>query len=106
MMSRLNLLLLVLLLLSAFALVHFRYDARKLYTALDRAQRHGRELEADHEALVAQKQATASTAHVLQVATGQLGMRTADPSITIYAGSGSSAGGASAAAGAASGGKP
>jgi cell division protein FtsL len=86
MMTRINAVLLLLVLFSAFTLVHFRYEARKLYTAVDRAQRQGRELEADHEALVAQKQATASTARVLQVATQQLGMRPADPSITIYAG--------------------
>lgn len=87
MMSRINAVLLLLVLFSAFTLVHFRYEARKLYTAVDRAQRQGRELEADHEALVAQKQATASTARVLEVAKQQLGMRPADPSITIYAGS-------------------
>ncbi|HEX5389114.1 MAG TPA: cell division protein FtsL [Burkholderiaceae bacterium] len=83
-MIRLNLVLLLAVLVSAFYLVHVQYDSRRLYTALDRMRAQAQRLEADHEQLVVQKRAQATPGRVQQIATGQLQMRPANPAITEY----------------------
>jgi len=81
---RLNLVLLLAVLVSAFYLVHVQYDSRRLYTALDRMRAQAQRLEADHEQLVVQKRAQATPGRVQQIAIGQLQMRPANPAITEY----------------------
>jgi cell division protein FtsL len=81
---RLNLVLLLAVLVSAFYLVHVQYDSRRLYTALDRMRAQAQRLEADHEQLVVQKRAQATPARVQQIAIKQLQMRPANPAITEY----------------------
>ena len=83
-MIRLNLVLLVALILSAFYLVHTQYDSRRLYTALDRSQAQTRKLESEHEQLQVQKRAQATPARVQLLATRQLQMRPVTPGITQY----------------------
>ena len=83
-MMRLNLLLLVAVLGSAFGLVHIQYESRRLYTAIDKAQSQAQRLEADHEQLKVHKRERATSARVQQVAGGQLQMRPAHPGITQY----------------------
>ncbi len=83
-MIRLNLVLLVAVLASAFYLVHTQYESRRLYTALDRGQAQGRKLDAEHEQLVVQKRAQAASARVQQLATRQLRMSPVTPGITEY----------------------
>lgn len=83
-MTRLNLVLLVAVLGSAFYLVHLQYESRRLYVALDRAKSHSERLAADHEQLVVQKRAEATPARVQQLAMRQLQMRAAHPGITEY----------------------
>ena len=83
-MIRLNLVLLLAVLVSAFYLVHVQYDSRRLYTELDRMRAQAQRLEADHEQLVVQKRAQATPGRVQQIATGQLQMRPANPAITEY----------------------
>ena len=83
-MIRLNLMLLLGVLLSAFYLVHTQYESRRLYTQLDRAHSQTRRLEAEHEQLVVQKRAQATSARVQQLATSRLNMRPANPAITYY----------------------
>ena len=83
-MIRLNLVLLLAVLVSAFYLVHVQYDSRRLYTALDRMRAQAQRLEADHEQLVVQKRAQATPGRVQQIATTQLQMRPANPAITEY----------------------
>jgi cell division protein FtsL len=83
-MIRLNLVLLLAILVSAFFLVHTQYESRRLYTALDRAKAQALRLEAEHEQLQVQKRAEATPARVQQLATRQLQMRPVSPAITQY----------------------
>lgn len=83
-MIRLNLMLLLAVMVSAFYLVHTQYESRRLYTALDRGQSQERKLDAEHEQLVVQKRAQAASARVQQLATRQLQMRPVTPGITEY----------------------
>jgi cell division protein FtsL len=83
-MIRLNLVLLVAVLVSAFYLVHTQYESRRLYTAIDKANAQARRLEADHEQLQVQKRAQATPARVQQLASRQLQMRPVNPGITEY----------------------
>ena len=83
-MIRLNLVLLLAVLVSAFYLVHTQYESRRLYTALDRGQAQTRKLDAEHEQLVVQKRAQAASARVQQLATRQLRMSPVTPGITEY----------------------
>ena len=90
-MIRLNLVLLLAVLASAFYLVHTQYESRRLYTAIDRAQAQARKLESEHEQLQVQKRAQATPARVQQIATRQLQMRPANPAITEYVSGGEGA---------------
>lgn len=83
-MIRLNLVLLMAVLVSAFYLVHTQYESRRLYTALDRSQAQSRKLDAEHEQLQVQKRAQATPARVQQIAARQLQMRPVTPGITQY----------------------
>ena len=71
-MTRLNVLLLMALLASAFYLVRMSYDARRLFSALDRAQAEARQLDSDHERLQAERQAQATPLRVEQTAREKL----------------------------------
>lgn len=81
-MSRLNLLLLMAVLASGLLLVNTAYDARKLFTALDRAQAESRRLESDHQRLLAERHAQATNLRVEQVARERLRMQVISPAIT------------------------
>lgn len=85
-MTRLNLLLLLALIASSIFLVHVSYDARRLFTQIDKAQREAHQLETDLDRLNAEKQAQATPSRVEAVARSQLGMRTATPAVTQYVG--------------------
>jgi cell division protein FtsL len=81
---RLNLVLLLAVLVSAFYLVHTQYESRRLYTALDRSRAQATRLDAEREQLQVQKRAEATPARVQQLATRQLQMRPVTPGITQY----------------------
>jgi cell division protein FtsL len=81
---RLNLVLLVAVLASAFYLVHTQYESRRLYTAIDKANAQSRRLAADHEQLQVQKREQATPARVQRLAASQLKMRPVNPAITEY----------------------
>ncbi len=83
-MTRLNLVLLLALLLSAFYSVNVQYESRRLYMALSKARSQALRLDADHEQLLVQRQAQATPARVQQIASTQLQMRPATPAITEY----------------------
>jgi cell division protein FtsL len=82
--TRVNLLLLLAVLASAFYLVHTQYDSRRLYTAIDKANAQSRRLEAEHEQLQVLKRGQATPARVQQLAARQLQMRPVNPAITQY----------------------
>ncbi|MFN3957417.1 MULTISPECIES: cell division protein FtsL [Tepidimonas] len=83
-MTRLNLLLLAVLLASSFHLVELQHQSRRLYVALERARAEGARLQADHERLVVEQRALAAPARVQQLARQRLHMHPAHPGITEY----------------------
>ena len=83
-MTRMNVVLLILLLASSVYLVHVSYDARRLFGELDRAQNEERQLEAEHERLKADSQTQATPLRVEKTARDKLAMRAATPAITQY----------------------
>ena len=94
-MTRLNLVLLLAVLVSALYLVRTQYESRTLVTDLDKATSEARKLETDNERLQVEKRAQATPLRVEKLAKERLRMRTASPAITQYV----SLKGASAAAG-------
>ncbi len=84
MLLRLNILLLILSILSAMALVQSQYEARKLFTELDRTVAQSRQLETDHQRLQVEKRAQATPLRLEQLARDKIGMQTATPAVTVY----------------------
>lgn len=84
MLLRLNILLLLLVMLSAMALIQSQYDSRKLFTELDRAVSESRQLETDHQRLQVEKRAQATPLRLEQMARDKLGMQSATPAVTLY----------------------
>lgn len=87
-MTRLNLVLLLAVLASAFYVVNLQYESRRLFTELDRAKAEARRLETEHQRLQVEKRAQATPLRVEKIARTQLQMRTATPAITQYVGDG------------------
>jgi cell division protein FtsL len=82
--TRLNILLVVVLIASSLYLVHVTYQSRRLYAELDRAQAEQRGLDTEHERLKAELQAQATPLRVERMAREKLAMRTATPGVTQY----------------------
>jgi cell division protein FtsL len=82
--SRLDIVLLLALLASSLLLVRTSYEARRLFTDLDRARAEQRRLDADFERLDAERQAQATHLRVEKVAREKLAMRGATPAVTTY----------------------
>ena len=83
-MSRLNALLLLLVVASALYLVHSQYEARRLFVELEAARREAKRLEVEHDRLQVERRAQATPLRVEQLARQQLQMRPANPAITQY----------------------
>ena len=83
-MTRVNVVLLIMLLASSVYLVRVSYDARRLFNELDHAQSEERQLDTEYERLKADKQSQATPLRVEKTARDKLAMRTATPAITQY----------------------
>jgi cell division protein FtsL len=83
-MSRLNILLIAVLLASSLWLVRTSYEARRLFAELDRARQVQQRLDAEHRRLDAERQTQATHLRVERVAREKLQMRTATPAVTDY----------------------
>ena len=83
-MIRINLVLLMAVLASAFYLVRVQYDSRRLTSELERAQSQARQLESENHRLEVERRAQATPLRVEKVAREQLQMRPATPAITQY----------------------
>jgi len=83
-MTRLNLVLLLAVVVSALYLVRVQYDSRRLYTEIERARNEARRLDTDRERLTAEKRGQATPLRVEKLAKEQLQMRPATPGITQY----------------------
>ena len=83
-MTRLNVVLLLLLIASSLYLVRISYDVRQLFAALDKAQSEERQLATEFERLKTEKQSQATPSRVEKMAHDKLQMHTATPAITQY----------------------
>jgi cell division protein FtsL len=83
-MSRLNVLLLMAVMASAFYLVRTQYDSRRLYTEFDRARSEARNLELERERLEVERRSQGTALRVEKVAKEELHMRSVTPAITQY----------------------
>ncbi len=81
-MTRLNVLLLAVVLLSGIYLVRTAYDARRLFSEIDRAQNEALRLDVDWQRLQAERHAQATNLRVDMVARERLKMRPITPAIT------------------------
>ena len=83
-MTKFNLVLLVMLLASSLYLVKTSYEARRLFSQLDRARAEQRQLDTEFKRLDAERQAQATHLRVEKVARDKLQMRNATPAVTQY----------------------
>ena len=83
-MTRLNIVLMVVVLASALFLVRTQYQSRRLYAELDKAESDARRLQTERERLEFEKRAQATPLRVEKLAKEQLQMRNAGPAITQY----------------------
>lgn len=83
-MTRLSVVLLAALVVSAMYLVRVQYESRRLFTALDRAVAEAHQLETEHARLEVEKRAAATSLRVETLAKDKLAMRTITPAITEY----------------------
>jgi cell division protein FtsL len=83
-MTRVNALLVLVLILSSLALVRTSYEARRLFAELDRARAERTQLDAEFKRLDAERQAQATSLRVERVARERLAMRQATPGVTAY----------------------
>jgi cell division protein FtsL len=83
-MNRVNTLLVLALLASSLYLVKTAYDARRLFSDLDRAKNEQAQLDAEYKRLEAERQAQATNLRVEKVARERLAMRLATPAVTQY----------------------
>ena len=85
-MTRVNILLLLAVLATAFSLVRTQYESRRLTTDVDRARSEAIRLDLEHDQLDAERRAQAAPLRVEKIAREQLNMRTITPAITQYLG--------------------
>jgi cell division protein FtsL len=83
-MTKVNLVLLMLLLASSLYLVKTSYEARRLFSLLDRARAEQRQLDTEFKRLDAERQSQATHLRVEKVARDKLQMRNATPAVTQY----------------------
>jgi cell division protein FtsL len=82
----------ILLLLSSFWLIRSSYDARRLFSELEKAQNHEHELQSELERLQLDKRAQATPLRVEKLAREKLRMFNATPAVTHYVNEAASAG--------------
>jgi cell division protein FtsL len=83
-MTKVNVLLLVLLLASSIALVRTSFEGRRVFAALDRARGEEAQLEAESKRLDAERQSQATHLRVEKVARDKLAMRNPTAAVTQY----------------------
>jgi len=83
-MTRLNVVLLLVLLASSLYLVRVSYESRRLFAELDKAQNEERALDTDSERLKTELRSQATPLRVERTARERLAMRAATPSVTQY----------------------
>jgi cell division protein FtsL len=82
--TKLNILLVVLLIASSLYLVKTSHDARLRFAAIDRAKTEQGKLDSEHKRLEAERQAQATAVNVERKAKERLQMRTVNPALSMY----------------------
>jgi len=82
--TRLNVVLLLLLIASSLYLVRVSYESRRLFAELDKAQSDERALDNDSERLKTELRSQATPLRVERTARDRLAMRAATPAVTYY----------------------
>ncbi len=83
-MTRLNVVLLLVLVTSSVWLIRVSHESRRLFNELDRARTEDRLLDSEFERLKSERQSQATPLRVEKTAREKLGMRTATPAVTMY----------------------
>ncbi len=83
-MTRLNVLLLSMVMFTAFYLVKTQYESRRLYTEFDQARSEARKIELEKERLEVERRSQGTSLRVEKVAKEQLQMKSVTPAITQY----------------------
>ena len=83
-MTRINLMLLLAVVLSAVYLVNVQYESRRLFTELDKARSEEHRLATEFDRLQVEKRGQATPARVEKLAREKLQMRLVLPAITSY----------------------
>jgi cell division protein FtsL len=83
-MTRINLVLLLAVVLSAIYLVNVQYESRRLFTELDKARAEEHRLSSELDRLQVEKRGQATSARVEKLAREKLQMRLVLPAITTY----------------------
>jgi cell division protein FtsL len=79
-----NLWLLLMVLGTALLLVRWQYTSRSLFIALEKSENTGKQLAINNASALAEKRQLASPTRVERMASQNLGMKTVDPSVTVY----------------------
>ena len=83
-MTKFDAVLLVALIVSAFALVRVAHESRRLFAELDHARNEQRLLDNEYQRLRSDQQSQATPLRVEKTARDRLGMRIAGPAVTQY----------------------
>ncbi len=83
-MTRLNVLILAMVMFTAFYLVRTQYESRRLYTEFDHARSEARKIELEKERLEVERRSQGTSLRVEKVAKEQLHMKSVTPAITQY----------------------
>ena len=83
-MTKLDVILLALLLASSLLAVNNAYESRRVFSELDRARQVQVQLDAEFKRLDAERQAQGTHLRVEKAAREKLKMRTASPAVTAY----------------------
>ena len=83
-MTRINIVVLLVLIVSSLYLVRVSYESRRLFAELDKAQSEERALDNDSERLKTELRSQATPLRVERTARERLAMRAATPAVTTY----------------------
>jgi cell division protein FtsL len=83
-MTRLNLVLLAAVVVSALFLVQTQYESRRVFVELERAHNLARKLDVEYDRLQVERRAQSTPLRVDKLARSKLDMRSASPAITHY----------------------
>jgi cell division protein FtsL len=79
-----NIWLVLMILGTALLLVRWQYTSRNLFVSLEKSEDLGKQLASVHASSLAEKRQLSAPARVERLASENLSMKTADPTVTVY----------------------